>query len=107
MSSNEPVAPESPNDRRSANEVGEWHTREQLSMLLVPIAARIRRDIAKQSSLVARDEASPAIAFGPCSALMRLKLLRDPGDRLFPGRDAELAVLADQRGGQGVDRASA
>ena len=45
MSSNEPVAPDSPNDLRSANEVGEWHTREQLSMLCVPIAARIRRCI--------------------------------------------------------------
>ena len=45
MSSNEPVAPESPNDLRSANEVGEWQTREQLSMLCVPIAARIRRCI--------------------------------------------------------------
>jgi hypothetical protein len=46
MSVNEPVAPESPKDLRSANEVGEWHTREQLSMLLVPIAARIMRCIA-------------------------------------------------------------
>ena len=45
MSSNEPVAPESPNDFRIANEVGEWHTREQLSMLCVPIAARIMRCI--------------------------------------------------------------
>ena len=43
---NEPVAPESPSDLRIANEVGEWQTREQLSMLLVPIAARIRRGIA-------------------------------------------------------------
>ena len=70
MSENEPVAPERPNERRSANEVGEWHTREQLSMLLVPIAARISRAIAKQSSLVARDDASPAIASGPCSSLI-------------------------------------
>ena len=45
MSSNEPVAPDSPNDLRSANDVGEWQTREQLSMLCVPIAARIRRCI--------------------------------------------------------------
>ena len=45
MSSKEPVAPDSPNDLRSANEVGEWQTREQLSMLCVPIAARIRRCI--------------------------------------------------------------
>jgi hypothetical protein len=45
MSSNDPVAPESPNDLRSANDVGEWQTREQLSMLWVPIAARIRRCI--------------------------------------------------------------
>jgi hypothetical protein len=43
MSSNEPVAPDMPNDLRRAHEVGEWHTREQLSMLCVPIAARIRR----------------------------------------------------------------
>ena len=34
-----------PNDLRSANDVGEWQTREQLSMLCVPIAARIRRCI--------------------------------------------------------------
>ena len=46
MSSNEPVAPESPNERRSAYEVGEWQTREQLSMLFVPTAARIIRAIA-------------------------------------------------------------
>ena len=45
MSSKEPVAPERPNDLRRANEVGEWQTREQLSMLCVPIAARIRRCI--------------------------------------------------------------
>ena len=45
MSSKEPVAPDSPKDRRSANEVGEWQTREQLSMLCVPIAARMRRCI--------------------------------------------------------------
>ena len=29
----------------SPNEVGEWQTREQLSMLFVPIAARISRCI--------------------------------------------------------------
>ncbi len=75
MSENDPVAPERPNERRSAKEVGEWHTREQLSMLLVPIAARIRRAIAKQSSLVARDEARPAIASGPCSAPDRSQAL--------------------------------
>ncbi len=46
MSSNEPVAPESPSDLRSAHEVGEWQTREQLSMLFVPMAARIRRESA-------------------------------------------------------------
>ena len=46
MSSNEPVQPESPSDLRSANEVGEWQTREQLSMLCVPIAARTTRCIA-------------------------------------------------------------
>ena len=46
MSENEPVAPDRPNDLRIANDVGEWHTREQLSMLLVPIAARISRCIA-------------------------------------------------------------
>ncbi len=45
MSLKEPVAPDIPNDLRSANEVGEWQTREQLSMLCVPIAARIRRCI--------------------------------------------------------------
>ncbi len=45
MSSKFPVAPESPKDLRSAQEVGEWQTREQLSMLLVPMAARISRDI--------------------------------------------------------------
>ena len=45
-SPNEPVAPERPNDLRSANDVGEWQTREQLSMLFVPIAARISRCIA-------------------------------------------------------------
>ena len=45
MSSNDPVAPERPNDLRSANDVGEWQTREQLSMLWVPIAARIMRCI--------------------------------------------------------------
>ncbi len=45
MSAKEPVAPDRPNARRMANDVGEWHTREQLSRLLVPIAARIRRDI--------------------------------------------------------------
>ncbi len=45
MSSNEPVAPDIPNDLRSAKDVGEWHTREQLSMLCVPIAARISRCI--------------------------------------------------------------
>ncbi len=45
MSSKEPVAPDMPNDLRSANEVGEWQTREQLSMLCVPIAARISRCI--------------------------------------------------------------
>ncbi len=45
MSSNEPVAPDMPKDLRSANEVGEWQTREQLSMLWVPTAARIMRCI--------------------------------------------------------------
>ena len=45
-SSKEPVAPLSPNDLRRAKLVGEWQTRLQLSMLLVPIAARIRRCIA-------------------------------------------------------------
>ena len=45
MSSKEPVAPERPNDLRSAKDVGEWQTREQLSMLCVPIAARIMRCI--------------------------------------------------------------
>ncbi len=72
MSSNEPVAPESPSDLRIANDVGEWQTREQLSTLFVPIAARIRRCIAKQSSFVAREDARPAIASGPCCALMRV-----------------------------------
>ena len=43
MSSNEPVAPDRPNDLRIAHDVGEWQTREQLSMLCVPIAARMRR----------------------------------------------------------------
>ena len=43
MSSNEPVAPDRPSDWRSAQDVGEWQTREQLSMLCVPIAARMRR----------------------------------------------------------------
>ena len=43
---NDPVAPDSPSDLRSAYEVGEWQTREQLSMLFVPIAARIMRCIA-------------------------------------------------------------
>ena len=42
----EPLAPDSPKDLRSANEVGEWQTREQLSMLWVPIAARMKRCIA-------------------------------------------------------------
>ncbi len=65
MSSKDPVAPESPNERRIAYDVGEWHTREQLSTLFVPIAARIRRCIAQQSSFVAREEARPAIASGP------------------------------------------
>ena len=46
MSLNEPVAPESPSDLRMANDVGEWQTREQLSMLFVPIAARTMRGIA-------------------------------------------------------------
>ncbi len=72
---NEPVAPDSPNDLRIAHEVGEWQTREQLSMLFVPIAARIRRVIAKQSSLVARDEARPAIASGPWASLIRFSSL--------------------------------
>ena len=45
-SANVPVAPERPSDLRSANDVGEWQTREQLSMLCVPSAARIRRCIA-------------------------------------------------------------
>ena len=43
MSSKEPVAPDRPSDWRSAQEVGEWQTREQLSMLCVPIAARMSR----------------------------------------------------------------
>jgi hypothetical protein len=46
MSVKEPVAPERPKALRNAKEVGEWQTREQLSMLLVPTAARIRRCIA-------------------------------------------------------------
>jgi hypothetical protein len=45
-SSNDPLAPESPTERRSANDVGAWHTRAQLSMLCVPIAARKTRCIA-------------------------------------------------------------
>ena len=46
MSSKEPVQPESPSDLRSAYDVGEWQTREQLSMLCVPMAARKTRCIA-------------------------------------------------------------
>ena len=46
MSSNDPEQPERPSDLRSANDVGEWHTREQLSMLWVPIAALKTRCIA-------------------------------------------------------------
>jgi hypothetical protein len=39
-------------------------------MLLVPMAARMKRCITQQSSLVAREEASPAIASGPsCSRI--------------------------------------
>ena len=34
-------APDRPSDLRSAYDVGEWQTREQLSMLFVPIAARM------------------------------------------------------------------
>ena len=45
-SANVPVAPERPSDLRSAYDVGEWQTREQLSTLFVPIAARISRCIA-------------------------------------------------------------
>ena len=41
-------------------------------MLLVPTAARISRCIAQQSSLVAREEARPAIASGPWSRLIRV-----------------------------------
>lgn len=73
MSSNEPEQPLRPTDLRRPYDVGEWQTREQLSMLLVPIAARNTRCIAQPSSLVARAEASPAIASGPCSALMRVR----------------------------------
>ena len=40
MSSNEFVPPDSPKLRISPSEVGEWQTREQLSMLFVPIAVR-------------------------------------------------------------------
>ena len=39
-------------------------------MLFVPIAARMRRCIAQQSSFVAREEARPAIASAPCAARM-------------------------------------
>ncbi len=46
MSSKEPEQPERPSDLRSAYDVGEWQTREQLSMLCVPIAARKTRCIA-------------------------------------------------------------
>ena len=38
-----PVAPDRPSDLRIANDVGEWQTREQLSMLFVPSAARMKR----------------------------------------------------------------
>ena len=46
MSSKDPEQPESPRALRREKEVGEWHTREQLSMLCVPIAARNTRCIA-------------------------------------------------------------
>ncbi len=39
-------------------------------MLFVPIAARISRCIAQQSSFVAREDARPAMASGPCAARM-------------------------------------
>ncbi len=40
-------------------------------MLFVPIAARISRCIAQQSSFVAREDARPAIASAPCAARIR------------------------------------
>ena len=46
MSSNDPEQPDRPSDLRRPYEVGEWQTREQLSMLWVPIAARKTRCIA-------------------------------------------------------------
>ncbi len=51
--------------------VGEWHTRAQVSTLLVPKAARISFCTRKVSSLVQREEVMPPIELAPYFAWMR------------------------------------
>ena len=84
------------------NDVGEWQTREQLSMLFVPTAARTA--LHQRSFLVrggSRSEA--AMASGPCSALI-LEVARE-AHRLFPGRAPRAVGAAHERHRQAVGRA--
>ena len=53
--------------------MGEWHTRAQVSMLLLPNAARTIFWTTYTSSLVHRLEEMPPIAPTPCSAWRALK----------------------------------
>ena len=53
--------------------MGEWQTRAQVSMLLLPNAARTIFWTTYTSSLVHRLEEMPPIAPTPCSAWMALK----------------------------------
>ena len=59
------VPAEVPNAVFSPNPVGEWHTRAQVSTLLLPNAARIIFCTAKTSSFVQRDDVIPPMAFCP------------------------------------------
>ena len=54
--------------------------------------------------MVTRADESPPIASGPCFALISLSFVGDVVERLVPGGLLELAVLADERGGQAVGR---
>ena len=52
--------------------MGEWHTRAQVSTLLLPKAARIIFWTTYTSSFVQRDEVMPPMESTPCSAWIAL-----------------------------------
>ena len=72
---------------------GEWHTRAQVSTLLLPNAARTIFWTTYTSSLVHRDEVIAPIEPGSVRGLDLAEPVGGVGDRLVPGHDAPLVVI--------------